>query len=73
MMVGIQSGYVDLNELLAQKIQCPYCGEYMEVLLDASVEFQDYIEDCQVCCQPINFVVRATPEEGVCVEVSTDY
>ena len=32
---------------------CPYCGEQNEVSIDpGSGESQDYVEDCQVCCQP---------------------
>ena len=34
-------------------IDCPYCGERIEILLDASAGDQNYIEDCQVCCRPI--------------------
>jgi len=39
-------------------IDCPYCGERICVLLDTSVQQQEYIEDCQVCCNPIVFDVR---------------
>lgn len=38
-------------------ISCPYCGEAIEILLDASVGEQQYIEDCQVCCRPISVTV----------------
>ncbi len=32
---------------------CPYCGEENSIALDpGSGEAQDYVEDCQVCCQP---------------------
>mgnify|MGYP001950339165 CR=1 FL=1 len=34
-------------------LQCPYCGEWIDVALDPSVDVQQYVEDCQVCCQPI--------------------
>ena len=34
-------------------IQCPYCGESIEILIDDSAGAQRYIEDCQVCCRPI--------------------
>lgn len=44
-----------MNELDARDIQCPYCGEVIEVFIDCSVEQQNYIEDCQVCCRPIEF------------------
>lgn len=32
---------------------CPYCGELISSLLDLSVERQEYIEDCEVCCNPV--------------------
>jgi len=44
-----------MNRLESQKISCPYCGELIEILIDCSVEHQEYIEDCQVCCRPIEF------------------
>lgn len=44
-------------QLLEQRTQCPYCGESITVLIDDSVEQQEYIEDCQVCCRPIEFRV----------------
>jgi hypothetical protein len=44
-------------------IHCPYCGEPIEILVDASVDSQRYIEDCQVCCRPIEIAV-AIDEDG---------
>ena len=43
-------------------IPCPYCGETIDVVVDLSVEYQEYIEDCSVCCRPI--VMTATVIEG---------
>ena len=34
-------------------IQCPYCGESSETAVDLSAGSFTYVEDCQVCCQPI--------------------
>ncbi len=34
-------------------IQCPFCGERFETQVDLSGGSSTYIEDCQVCCQPI--------------------
>ena len=42
---------------------CPHCGEPVSALVDTSVERQDYIEDCEVCCRPIRLVV--TVEGGI--------
>jgi hypothetical protein len=39
-------------------IQCPYCGEWIGIVVDASVDEQSYVEDCQVCCRPIQLDVR---------------
>ena len=46
-----------MNKIDSHNVQCPYCGEMIEVLIDCSVAEQSYIEDCQVCCCPINFAV----------------
>ena len=32
---------------------CPYCWETISMVLDTSVRAQTYVEDCEVCCQPI--------------------
>lgn len=34
---------------------CPYCFEQISVLIDPSQDSQQYIEDCEVCCNPISF------------------
>ena len=34
-------------------VQCPYCGEAFETRIDGSAGSCTYVEDCQVCCQPI--------------------
>lgn len=61
-----------MNTLFEQDISCPYCGEIISVLLDCSVEQQEYIEDCQVCCRPINFNVQTTEEGEPIVVVSNE-
>jgi len=40
-------------ELLNYNVSCPYCGESIELLIDDSVDEQEYYEDCSVCCRPI--------------------
>jgi hypothetical protein len=44
--------------LMPYTIDCPYCGEPIEILVDASIPSQQYIEDCQVCCRPITLSVE---------------
>ncbi len=45
-------------------IGCPYCGEPVEILLDASIPSQHYIEDCQVCCRPISLSVAIDEDDA---------
>lgn len=59
-----------MNELVTSSVQCPYCWEVIDVLLDCSVNEQSYIEDCQVCCRPINFSVSVDEYDEVSVRVS---
>jgi hypothetical protein len=36
-------------------VECPYCGESFETPIDTSSGSARYVEDCQICCQPIEF------------------
>ena len=36
---------------------CPNCGEPIDLLVDDSIEQQDYTEDCPVCCRPLRVIV----------------
>jgi uncharacterized protein (DUF983 family) len=45
-------------------VQCPNCGEAFENAVDLSAGSFQYVEDCQVCCQPIE-LAGAVDENGV--------
>ena len=55
-----------------QVVQCPYCGERLEIIVDWSVRMQEYIEDCQVCCQPMMLKVTIDEERSVVVDVRSE-
>ena len=42
-----------MTDQLEATVSCPYCGEPLVLLVDPSVPQQAYVEDCQVCCQPM--------------------
>jgi hypothetical protein len=44
-------------------VVCPYCGEAFETQADSSAGSCTYIEDCQVCCQPIEMELHVD-EDG---------
>ena len=54
-------------------IQCPYCGESYETVVDISAGSQRYIEDCAVCCRPIELTLQVGDGgELIGVATSTD-
>lgn len=53
-------------------VNCPYCGEAFETLLDSPQDGMRYIEDCPVCCQPIEFAVSAAPGGGFTVHAARE-
>ena len=59
------ANYMVMNLLHENNINCPYCGELITILVDGSIEIQQYIEDCQVCCRPIDIHVNVS-ENGEC-------
>jgi hypothetical protein len=52
-----------------ETITCPYCWESIEIALDLSVDEQQQVEDCSVCCRPI--VIRYRAEGGELAELET--
>jgi hypothetical protein len=48
-------------------VSCPYCGEAFETHADTSAGSCSYVEDCQVCCQPIEMTLRVD-DDGAIVE-----
>jgi cysteine-rich CPXCG protein len=56
---------------LQAEVCCPYCGEIVEISLDpGSGSEQQYVEDCQVCCQPwrVSVQYRSSGAAEVTVE-----
>lgn len=39
-------------------LRCPYCGEAISILVDHTQPEQRYVEDCEVCCRPIDVACR---------------
>ncbi len=53
-----------MQGLQSVRLQCAFCGEPIEVLVDCSVPEQSYVEDCAVCCRPLVLDV-VVDEDGV--------
>jgi hypothetical protein len=56
-------------ELLAEgTVLCPYCGETYPTMVDTSQGSHETIEDCAVCCRPIQLTVECEPGEVFSVD-----
>ncbi|MBE2217787.1 MAG: CPXCG motif-containing cysteine-rich protein [Ignavibacteria bacterium] len=49
---------------------CPYCWQEISVLIDLSVESQSYVEDCEICCNPI--LIKYTIQSGEVVQFEAE-
>ncbi len=59
-----------MNRWLEERqIGCPFCSESITILLDVSEGSQQYIEDCQVCCRPIEITLDVENGEILSVQV----
>lgn len=54
-------------------VVCPHCGEQVELAVDpGGGSVQEYIEDCEVCCRPIQLTVSWDDDGAAHVEAVTD-
>lgn len=61
-----------MNPSESAEIACPYCGESIAIVVDASVGHQEYIEDCQVCCKPIRFRIHVSADGAPTINVRSE-
>lgn len=62
------SGLVEVSET----IQCPYCGQRFEVIVDTSTASQRFTTDCEVCCRPMEIVAECEPGEILSLDVLSE-
>ncbi|HET8809597.1 MAG TPA: CPXCG motif-containing cysteine-rich protein [Flavobacteriaceae bacterium] len=55
--------------MLEHFFQCPFCWEEISMLLDPSVSDQIYVEDCEICCNPLEIHVKFENRELVQFEI----
>ncbi len=52
-----------MAELVPSGQTCPYCGEPLVLFVEPAAGEQSYIEDCPVCCRPIECRLRSTLDD----------
>ena len=53
----------------SEEVQCPYCGQGMELVIDTTIAQQRFTTDCEVCCRPFEVFAECEPGEIVSLEV----
>ena len=53
----------------SENIQCPFCGQTFELVIDTSVPSQRFTTDCEVCCRPFEVVVECEAGEILSLDV----
>ena len=53
---------------VSEPIQCPFCGQTFELVIDTSVGSQRFTTDCEICCRPFEVLAECEPGEVLSVE-----
>jgi len=53
-------------------IQCPFCGQAFEIVVDTSVSSQRFTTDCEVCCRPFEVFDESEPGEILSLDVAAN-
>ena len=54
------------------RVNCPYCNEPFTVEADPELTGQQFIEDCPVCCAPIELALHVDADGGWRLDVHRD-
>jgi hypothetical protein len=54
---------------VTETVQCPFCGQSFELVIDTSIASQRFTTDCEVCCRPVEVVVDCEPGEVLGIDV----
>jgi hypothetical protein len=72
MLTGVGPAFRPAVVHMEISVECPYCGEPLELSVDESGgETQKYVEDCAVCCKPMEVFVTVEGEDDCSVSVRT--
>ena len=53
-------------------VQCPFCGQRFDLVIDTSIASQRFTTDCEVCCRPFEVLAECEEGEVTSIEVAGD-
>jgi hypothetical protein len=54
---------------VSENIQCPFCGQRFEIVVDTSMGSNRFTTDCEVCCRPMEVTAECEPGEILSLDV----
>jgi transcription elongation factor Elf1 len=57
--------------MIEYDFDCPHCWEQQLKLIDSSINNQIFIEDCEVCCNPLEFSIVIENNELISFSVKS--
>ena len=54
---------------VSETIQCPFCGQRFEIVVDTSMGTNRFTTDCEICCRPMEVVAECQPGEILSLDV----
>jgi len=54
---------------VSETINCPFCGQRFDLIIDTSIDVQRFTTDCEVCCRPFQVFAECEPGEVMSLEV----
>jgi len=53
----------------SEPIQCPFCAQRFDLVIDTSIPVQTFTTDCEVCCRPFEVFAECEPGAWLNLEV----
>jgi transcription elongation factor Elf1 len=54
---------------VTESVNCPFCGQAFEMVIDTSTASQQFTTDCEICCRPFEVRVECEPGEILSLDV----
>lgn len=67
---GPGGGFNQSAMQISESVQCPFCGQASELMIDTSVASQRFTTDCEVCCRPFEVFAECEPGEILSLDVN---
>lgn len=59
-----------MSPVVEAEVPCPFCGEVFPLAIDTTQGDYTTVEDCSVCCRPIQLTIACEPGEVLSVDAA---